>query len=369
MKILQIITRSDTVGGAQKHVYDIASRLQADGHIVNVLSSGNGPFRSLLEEHSIPFVDLEYMKREVSLLDDLKTLISLRRIISKFDADVVSIHSVKAGLLARLACIGLKNKVIYTAHGWSHIRASSKMMQKIYGLIELTLSKITDTIICVSKADYEYANKEIGISNNKLNLVQNAVHLPTDDMEEVCDYKQDPTLRLLSVVRFQAPKDFDTLLDALALISKLNWHLTIIGDGKDVDKVNQMIADRELIDNVCLDGFQHNTAQYYRKCDAVILISKSEGLPMSLLEAMSYSKLLIASSVGGIPELVQDGVNGYLIRNNDVSQLVDKIEYLVQNKKQICKEMGSNSYKLFINDYCFDVMMKRLYSIYLADST
>ena len=364
MKIFQVITRSDTIGGAQRHVFDISSQLIQDGHQVDIISSGHGAFRDLIENSKMKFFDLKVMKRNLSFLNDIRTIYKLRKKIIKDKPCVVAIHSVKAGLLCRLACIGLDTLVCFTAHGWSHIRVASNPKKRIYILLEYLLSKISHKVICVSLVDYNYSHNVIGISKEKLQLIRNGVLNKQCDLEvESCDI-----LRLLSVVRFQAPKDFNTLLQALSIIKELPWSLKFVGDGSDIKLVKEQIITHKLEDKVTIEGFQDDVNPYYKNSDAVILISKSEGLPMSLIEAMSFSKLLIASNVGGIPELIKDGWNGYLIEDNDSIKLAKVIQELILDSTGMCKALGDNSFTLFSQRFSAQQMFTETYKIYGCDA-
>ncbi|NNG45157.1 glycosyltransferase family 4 protein [Pseudoalteromonas sp. NEC-BIFX-2020_002] len=359
MKILQVITRVDTVGGAQRHVFDISKALINDGYEVNVLSSGNGSFRDLLNENGIAFVDVKNIQRELSLIKDLKAILSIRKYVKYFKPDVVAIHSVKAGLLARIACFGIDTKVIFTAHGWSHIRASSGLNNKIYKYLERFLSCISTKIICVSSTDTDFAENVIGIPSNKLCTIHNGAL----DNNHTVFFNEHRTLQILSVVRFQEPKDFNTLIEGLCLITEYDWVLRIVGDGPDAHKVHSLIKESNLSDKVLLEGFKEDLSHYYSSSDLVLLISKSEGLPMSLIEAMSYSKPLVASNVGGIPELISSN-NGILVPDRGAVELSDAIKQFINDKNKGDFSMGLNSYELFLKKFEFSVMYNKLLTIY-----
>lgn len=365
MKIYQVITRADTIGGAQKHVYDLSNQLKSDGHQISILSSGKGEFRTLIEKSDIDFINIKWLKREFSIRHDFNCILSMRSLIKKNNPDIVAIHSAKAGLLCRLACIGLKNKVVFTAHGWSHIRDAKKSKHNVFVLIERFLSKFTDKIICVSKADMTYSLDTIKISGNKLFHCPNGVKDSSAKVPNTA-HRADNKLKLLSVVRFQAPKDFNTLIDALEIIKDGNWELSIIGDGEDMELVNDLIRDKCLQAKVFILGFKNNVQPFYEACDAVVLISRSEGLPMSLIEAMSYSKAIIGSSVGGIPELIKDDWNGYLIDSNDAITLSNKINTFIDNKNKPI-EMGIKSFEMYKDNYSFEKMMMNIYHAYGID--
>jgi glycosyltransferase involved in cell wall biosynthesis len=363
LKVFQVITRADTVGGAQKHVLDISTELLKHNCEVHVLSSGQGPFRELIEEQNIQFHELQDIKRNPNLFADIRVVLQLRKLIKSHNPDVIALHSVKAGLVGRLASIGLKCNVIFTAHGWSHIRSAGNFNKILYSSLEKFLSFFSNSIICVSESDYIFALKHIRISNRKLHCIPNGACIPKSyDVDEI--QKSSGCLNLLSVVRFQEPKDFDTLLSALRLIKDRCWHLTLLGDGENFESVKYQISSYGLKNKITLEGYQTEITSFYKKADVVLLISKSEGLPMSLIEAMSYSKTIIGSNVGGIPELITHDWNGYLIGDGDFNELSKYISALSNEQHNSCETFGNRSYKRFIEKYTFEKMLIDILSVY-----
>lgn len=364
MKILQVITRSETIGGAQKYVLDLSVEFTKRGHDVTVVSAMGGEFSKTLESHDIKFIELITLQRAFSPLNDLLSIFHLRKVIKALEPDIIALHSVKAGLIGRLAAIGLSKRVYFTAHGWSHIRNATKNTKLIYKYLERSLSLLSEKVICVSKSDLNFAIKEIGIEKSRCCCIRNGVK-PTDVVTADDGKKLDNRiLRLLSVVRYQAPKDFETLLYGLSKSKNENWELKILGDGDDKEQVQELIDSLGLSDRIKLLGFQRNIGAYYREADAIVLISKSEGLPMSLLEGMSFALPVIGSNVGGIPELIRDGYNGFLIGEGDFQKLADSVDILCENKRELVVKMGRRSKFLFDAEFTFDIMYESLTQLF-----
>ena len=362
MKICQIITRADTIGGAQKHVIDICKQLKNDGHQVTVISGSSNVLKKNISNEDIDFIGISYLKREFSFFDDLKTLFLLSKLFLVKKPDVVALHSIKAGLLGRIAGFFSSSTIYFTAHGWSHIRDSGGIKRKFYVNLEKHLSLLCKKVICVSQADLDFAHKVIGIKENKLCLIENGVHpIETEEQSNSTDI-----IKLLSIIRFQAPKDFETLLLGLSQVKDKPWVLDILGDGPDINIVNKRIQNLGLVNKIRLLGFKDNVDKYYQQSDAVILISKSEGLPMSLLEAMSCSKLLIASDVGGVSDLIIPEWNGFLVPTGDVEYLSLCLTKII-DFPNIIKEYGNNSKIHFDLNYSFDNMYSKLITLYKED--
>lgn len=361
MKILQVITRADTVGGAQKHVIDISKQLMYEGHQVTVVSSDSGIFKDLIEKDNIEFLGIPRLKRNFSILSDIRSLFILFKIVLTKRPDVIALHSVKAGLLGRVITLLYPSTTYFTAHGWSHIRESGRLEKIIYIKLEKYLSILCKKVICVSKADFYFARDVIGININRLCLIENGVH-PVSRTPQV-KAKSNDVVVFLSVVRFQAPKDFETLLLAFSKIKSRAWVLNILGDGPQLNDVKNQISSLNLVHNVRLLGFKDNIDRYYEESDAVVLISKSEGLPMSLLEGMSCSKLLIASDVGGVSDLIVNKWNGFLVPVGDSEYLASCLLSVVNNPN-IIEEYGANSKYYFNSNYSFDKMYSKLILLY-----
>ncbi|WP_112478405.1 glycosyltransferase family 4 protein [Vibrio variabilis] len=360
MKFVHFITRSDTIGGAQKYILETSKQLLDDGHSVSVVAGGSGPLSERAERLGMDYISLPNLVREISPLADLKCLFTIRREILACKPDVVLIHSAKAGLLGRLALLLTGCRVIFIAHGWSNIRVATGLGRVFYSKMEQFLSLCCYRVVCISEEDTKFATRQLGISPGKLSLIYNGVRQPEERVERL---PESSTLRMLTVTRFQAPKDFDTLLASLVKISSLNWTLTVLGEGPELETYRQRIEALGLKGKISILGFKTDLAPYYCSHDLVLLVSNSEGLPLSLIEAMSFKKPVVATAVGGIPELIEEGINGYLIPDKDSEHLAFCLSKLCQMSATELSELGEHSYQRYKAKFSFDLMMSRLYNL------
>ncbi|MDK2678972.1 glycosyltransferase family 4 protein [Vibrio vulnificus] len=358
MKILHIITRSDTVGGAQKYILETSRQFLNDGHEVSVMAGGSGVFYNAIDALGANYIEMNTMMREVSFFNDFKTALKIRAKVMDINPDVVLVHSAKAGLLSRLALAFSRFKVIYIAHGWSHIRISSGVTFKTYCLIESVLSRLCKVVVCISKSDFDYAIDKVGISEGKLELIYNGVPEP---LVSYAGVSQNDAINMLTITRFQEPKDFETLLSALNMVRDYPWFLNVLGDGETLAYYKAQVVELELSHKIRFLGFKKELGSYYEECDVVILISKSEGLPLALLEAMSYRKFLVASSVGGIPELIDDEYNGYLIPDRDYEYLADRFRVIFGLSKEELLARGECSYLKYKESFNIEKTISKLY--------
>ncbi|CAE6880948.1 Glycosyl transferases group 1 [Vibrio sp. B1REV9] len=359
MKIIQLITRSDTVGGAQKYILETSDRFQQDGHEVTIVAGGYGVFSKEVERIGLKYIRLDTIVREFSFFNDLKSVFSFRDLVKSLQPEVVVIHSAKAGLVGRLALIGVNTKVIFIAHGWSHIRSSRLFGRKLYSVIENVMSFFCDKVICISKQDLDFANEQLMISKKKTSLIYSGVRDPLTCKKMSCNAEYN----LLTVTRFQHPKDFSTLLTAMKEVELVhsNWIITVLGDGDQFEYYMHKTAELGLSGKIKFLGFKEKLGEFYKECDLVFLISKSEGLPLSLIESMSYRKPIIASNVGGVCELIEDGVTGYLVPPSDPKALSQVIVDVLSKTKTELAIMGDNSYEKYRNEFNFEQMINKLY--------
>lgn len=364
MKIVYIITRSDTLGGAQIHVRDMALRMMKEGHEVVVVVGGDGIYYTHLLEAGVNVIPFATLSRHVSLWRDITGLVKVVMLLKSLKPDLVSLHSVKAGLLGRIACFILRYKCIFTAHGWSHIRTARRFSKKILVELERLLMKTTDKLITVCKADYDYAIDTIGLPAQRIVVVHNG--MPAIDLSEKIK-QHGGTVRLVTVARFQPPKDHLSVFLALNELEQDNWVLLCVGDGAEMENAKSKVQELNLSEKVRFLGYCENVAEILAASDVYILSSLSEGFPRSILEAMRAALPVIASDVGGISESVSDGETGYLFPPRDVSKLAEVLNKLISDSA-LRSRLGSNAYTRYLQKFSFNAMFNHTLPIYLAVS-
>ncbi len=301
--IIYIITKSE-VGGAQTWVRD-QTKLFKDDFKQIIITNNPG----WLSEQS--YANKTYFVKEIESKFSISAFFNILKIIKAEKADIIVSSSANAGLYARLSKLFYKHHSIYVSHGWSCIYNGGKLKPIFIG-IERMLSLVTDKILCVSDKDADNAKNIIGISERKIAIIRNAV-FPL----ALKEHRSTETFRLLFVGRLVHPKRLDLLIEAIKNTS--NVTLTVVGDGAHRQSY-------QYIDKVTFLGEIKSFSDFYQY-DAFVLISDSEGLPMSAIEAASAGLPLILSDVGGCHELIED--NGLLV-NNSVTEIAKAINNLQQ---------------------------------------
>lgn len=360
MKVMIIITRGDTIGGAQTHVFVLAKNLILRGAEVLVVYGGNKSIlHDILEKNNISSQNLKILQKSISIFQDFRAVIELKKIAKEFKPDILSLHSSKAGILGRIVAqiLGIKN--ILTVHGWSFTDGVSSFKRMMYILFEKSLAKATDKFILVSKYDLELALKYNITSKNKLVLIYNGI----EDLL-IKPLRSKPAtgdLHLCMVARFDHPKDQKCLIRACQFLD--NTILHFYGDGPELESAKQLSSKLNMDKKVNFHGFSSNIENAMVTADVFVLISNWEGFPISTLEAMSMGLPLIISDVGGACECVLENVNGFKVPRGDQERITRIVKMFMDNRA-LGPKMGEQSRRIFLEHYTADIMISKTIEIY-----
>lgn len=361
MKIVQFITRMDTIGGAQIHVKDMSMGMKTLGHTIILVSGSRENMYKAMDKEGILYYQSKHLIRNLHVFKDIKAFFELRKILKRTRPDLIASHSSKAGIIGRLAGRSLGIPTVFTAHGWSFTEGVSKKKRVFYMGIEKLVGFISDGIITVSEYDRQLAKSKKIVASNKLHTIHNGVH----ELEHFTQSSEmNPSVTIIMVARFATPKKQLALLQALEKLQFIEWTLRFAGDGPLLQEAKDFVRKHGLQARVQFLGNRQDIAKLLRQSDLFVLLSDWEGLPLSILEAMRSGLPIIASDVGGVKEAVTDSVNGYLVPKNDEEELLHRLSHLLSDSS-LRRDMGNESRRLFEEKFTFHKMLTktdRLYS-------
>lgn len=357
MKILYIVTRGDVIGGASMHVLELASEMQRRGCDVTILLGPGDIVAQLAQQRGLSIIVEPLLLRQISPLQDLRCFIRLSRLLRQLRPDVLHLHSAKAGLLGRIVAKLQRVPVIYSVHGWSFSMYQGRKA-RCFQWLERLLMPLTDQLVLVCQRDLSIARTVLGAKPAQLALVHNGI----SEFEMQQKHADSTCCRLISVARFEDPKDQPTLLKAIAGVPHRNWHLQFVGSGPTLDSCRQLANELGLTEVEFL-GERSDVAQLLAQSDVFVLSSLSESLPVSVIEAMRAGLPVIASEVGGMAELVADGENGYLVAPQDVSALRQRLHQLIAEPR-LQQQMGAAARSRFEQFFTIEQNGSRLLSLY-----
>lgn len=360
LHICYVITRSDVMGGASVHLLDLAEGMQQAGHQVTILIGGEGVVNQRARARGLQIVVLQHLVRPIHPYHDLACWFELRRHFNRLQPDIIHLHSSKAGLIGRLAAVKLGIPVLFTAHGWAFTEGVSAASSLLYRLLERWVAPLTDRIITVSEYDRQRALQLSVGSADLLQTVHNGMPAVAAAATAANEASHQHN-RLVMVARFEQPKDQQLLLQALSLV-KGDWQLQLIGDGPLLEDARQCAAALALSERVEFAGARNDVAVQLGRAGIFVLLSRWEGLPLTILEAMRAGLAVVASRVGGVPELVQDGVTGLLV-DNEPSAVASALQQLLDDVA-VQRQFGQAGQQRFEEYFTFSRMLAQTSAIY-----
>ncbi len=301
------------------------------------------------------------MHHPISARSDLRSVMEVRKLISKYKPDIVYCHSSKAGAIGRLANIGLRNRQgkrnisVYNAHGWAfNMKGASKSLIESYIMIEKMLAPMTDSIVCISEFEKNTALAHGICEPAKLHVIYNGIdfdekyveHARPWDMAEI----PEDAFVVGTVGRLATQKAPDVFVKAASIIKKRipEAFFVIVGDGLNRKETEKLVKEYGLWDCFLITGWVNDPFNYICNFDVAMLLSRWEGFGLVLPEYMMIRKPIVASNVDAIPEIIQDGVNGLLVEREDYYGATEAVvrlhddpalrDYLVENEVKIVGE-------------------------------
>ena len=348
MKIIFIITSSD-LSGAPVHLLSIVEHMKARGNQLLVVFGKNGEVSEKIESMGICVEYLKSIKSNFNILQDISSVYYLVRLMKCFNPDIVHLHSTKSGFVGRLAAGIMRKRCIYTIHGWGFGKGHPFIQSIFVFMCEFLLKNLVSKYIAVSNYDRKYGIKWLAIPESKIETIYNGVkNVHTKN-------RDDSKFTCIMVARNDSQKDYETFLMALKY-SKFDSAI-LVGRGTDdialVKRAAEILGEK--FRKVRFLGVRKDVYQLLEESSVFVLTTKYEGLPISIIEAMSKSLPIIATDVGGISEMVFPNKNGFLVKRFDYGAVSNSLNKLYYQKK-IRDRMGVFSRDLFESKFNEDQM-------------
>ena len=257
--------------------------------------------------------------------NDLKAISEVRKLIRKYSPDIVYAHSSKAGAIARIADIRLKNYCVYNSHGWAfNIRCSEKK-KTMYTAIEKIAAPFCDRIICISDAEKQSALEKKICNEGKLQVIFNGVDIEAYEngihgAVKKSDLNIPEDAFVVGMVGRISPQKAPDIFVKMAKLVKNqihNSHFIIVGNGEQEAEIRKYAKDKGFLDSLHITGWVDNPISYVELFDVACLLSRWEGFGLALPEYMMAGKPIVASRVDAIPNIIRNGENGLLVEVDD----------------------------------------------------
>ena len=351
-KRIRVLHVAEAAGGVERYLQTLFKYSDKE-QVENILVCSQNYDYKKFEKLADRVIVLK-MAHQINPSSDIKVEKALRKIIKEIKPDIVYAHSSKAGALARIADLGINNKVIYNPHGWAFNMQRSAKKKEMYKWVERISTHFCDKIVCISDAEKESALREKICKSDKLQVIYNGI-----DLEEIKNTKSKSRKELGipedafvvgQVGRLSDQKAPDTFVKAAKLIKEKipKAYFILVGDGELRGQIEKMIHEARLDNSFLITGWIDNPAAYMKIMNVGTLLSRWEGFGLVLPEYMACRVPIVATDVDAIPNIIQDSKNGILVRKNNfeavskaVNELFDKSslrKQLINNTEQVANE-------------------------------
>lgn len=387
-RVLHIITRLDSGGSATNTIASV-DLLRNHGFqtalAYGVTIDPGGSIAASLDEKEIRYFNLSHLVRPPALVKDLLALSQIRRLLRKERFDLVHTHSSKAGVLGRLAAKASGVPAVHTPHGHVFYGYFGTVLTKLFVLVELWMARYASRIISLTDIETaESLEKGIGKpeqyvtihSGVPLSKFRGSSSELRAQFRKSMNIPQDSFL-FVSVGRLVPVKGFDILLKGFATADFSNRpacnavhstagrpvFLAIIGDGDQRHALQSAVGDLGISERVKFTGKLEDARVPLASADAFVLASRNEGMGRAFIEAMAAGLPVIGTAVGGIPSILKDGKNGFLVPAENPGALARAMKKLAAHP-ELCKTTGNYAADFVYPEYDEETMIERLASLY-----
>ncbi len=388
-RVLRIINRFN-LGGPTYNVAYLTKYLQPDFDTLLVggsIDKTEGSSEYILDNLGIKAKIIPEMCRSINPVRDCKAFLKLRKVIKEFKPDIVHTHAAKSGTLGRLAALSCGVPVIiHTFHGHVFHSYFNSLSTYIFKIIERFLAKKSNAIIAISQRQKEeLCNIHKIAESDKFVVIPLGFDL--DRFSENMDVKRknfrnhynisDEHIAVGIVGRLVPVKNHSLFIKTIKKLTestKKQVKYFIIGDGESRKDIEKEATDSGLTfstenddkfnNNLCFTSWITNVDYVNAGLDIVVLTSFNEGTPVSLIEAQAANRVVVSTDVGGISDVVDDKVTGFLCRNNDLEDFSSKLLLLIEDD-ELRKSMSEQGRNYVYERYSYKRLVADMHKLYL----
>ncbi|MBI5390620.1 glycosyltransferase [Candidatus Woesearchaeota archaeon] len=351
-KILHLITGLD-IGGAERFLLNLLPELAKDFDVQIAYLKGKGTLVDAFQKRGICVTHIPMR----AMVDPL-CLVNLITFLNKEKPDILHMHLFRAELYGTIA-----GKITGVP-----VFVSSKHSENPYTrhpiirFIEQQIASTVDITLCVSKTVHDYYTS-LGFNPSSFRVIENTI----PDRYNPISSKKKKSFVIGTVGRLVYAKGYDILLRALPLVvHKFPYvRCVLVGDGDKKESLTMLTKQLKVEEHVSFVGMQEDPLPFLQSFDVFVFPSRYEGFGLSLVEAMSQKKAIVASAISTTKWMLEDGVSGLLFDSEDVESLASQLIRLLQSTR-LRQAIGKSARQHYLNDFSFDGLVRNYLSFYRA---
>ena len=378
IKVAHIIARMIT-GGADENTLFTIEGLSKEKYEIDLITGEefDKDILNKVKNHPFDIIQIKGLKWKLNFLHDTIVLLKLIKLLKKKQYDIVHTHTTKAGILGRIAAyLSGVPVIVHGLHGSTFQAFNSGLLNWLLFLFERFTDRFTDAYISVSKVLSEtYIEKGIGKKDNHYTVYSgmelSKFYHARDKINYQEKYKElginEGEFLIGNVARLETRKGHQFLLDAFKnVVGEQKYgqvKLLIIGEGNKRKYLENYVKELNLGDKVIFTGYREDVEELMPLMDIFVLTSLREGLPRVLVQAAAVGIPSVAFNVDGVPEIIKDNYNGFLVKVKDVKQLENRIVRYMNNKELVLLH-GQKGREFIENKWSIEGMVDRIDKIY-----
>jgi glycosyltransferase involved in cell wall biosynthesis len=367
LRVLEIIDRP-SLGGGQTALLLLAENLDRGRFEVIVCSGADGPLTEEARQRGLSYVPVSMSKRP-----SLKPVREIAGVLEEGKIDILHTHGGIAGLYGRAAARRARTPaVVHTLHGIHYLHYRNPLLRRLYILLERRYSRTTDRLILVCQSDLRQARRHRLAPEEKMTLILNGTDVPGNiKAEEIANQRQEwgwaPGVPVIGTIsRLHRQKGVVNLLRAAPKILRAfpEARIAVVGDGPQGASLRSEARRRGLQNSFLFLGERRDAVSLLATFDLYVSPSLWEGLPFVLVEAAALAKPIIATAVDGVPEILEDGKTGLLVRPGNPDALAEAVIRLLRNKEE-ARRLGETARALVPPRFSLLRMVEQTQHLYL----
>jgi len=380
-KILYLVTQTKW-GGAQKYVLELAEYFSQNNEVhiaFGEINEQNQEFLAQCQKIGVKTIPIKNLVRNIQPSKEINAFLELKKLLDSGKYHLAHLNSSKAGLIGSIAAsihnlnpLNTRLRLIYTAHGFVFNEPLNKIEKTIYKMSEKFSTAVENAIITVSDYDKQSAIEHKICPAHKMFTIHNGLDfnkynfLSAEDAKKELNLDENKTY-FGTIASFYKTKGHTYLLEAIKIFLETQnreaYHWILIGDGPEQKNIEELIKKYNLEKYITIISPKNNDWKYLKAFDYFILPSVKEGLPYTLLEAGLAKIPVIATQVGGVPEIITDHQTGLLVTPANPLSLANAMKEITET--ELVNNFIENNYQNIINNFDLNNTINKTEELYL----